>query len=69
MANKKILQILEEVESIIDQMNNLSYNNKEERQLLEAHESRLDLIYDDLEGKHEAQIKRKKNNSQPLKFH
>ena len=66
MKNKKVLSTLEEVESLVNQMNLLSYNNPQDRALLESHENRLDLIYDELSGKTEAIIQREKLNSQKL---
>ena len=66
MKNKKVLSTLEEVESLVNQMNLLSYDNPQDRALLESHENRLDLIYDELSGKTEAIIQREKLNSQKL---
>lgn len=66
MKTKKLLEMFEEADSIVNQMNLLSYNNPEDRALLESHENRLDLIHGELSGKPEATIKREKLNSQKL---
>lgn len=49
-SNQEISELLEEVDNICVQLNNLSYNNKDHRSLMDNHENKLDLIHKDLSG-------------------
>lgn len=49
-TNVELLALLEEVDTICVQLNSMSYNNKDHRKLMEDHENKLDVIYNDLSG-------------------
>lgn len=48
--NKELLSMCEELEEMCDQLNNMSYNNKDDRNSIDAHLNKLDLMYDNLNG-------------------
>lgn len=53
--NQQLLDLIDEVDQICTQLNSLSYNNKDHRKTMEAHENKLDLIHKDLSGDVSAQ--------------
>jgi len=54
-SNQQVLDLLNEVDQICVQLNSMSYNNKDHRELMEKHENKLDLIHKDLSGDASAQ--------------
>jgi hypothetical protein len=50
MCNKKLLEMCDEVSVLVDQLNNLSYNYKDDRQAIDEKLNKFDLIYDAANG-------------------
>lgn len=59
-VSKNLLALIEEAESVIDQLNHMSYNKKEEQALIDSHLNKLDLVYELLNGNTASSLKLEK---------
>lgn len=59
-VSKNLLALIEEAESVIDQLNHMSYNKKEEQALIDSHLNKLDLVYESLNGNTASSLKLEK---------
>lgn len=61
MKKNELLDLCEEAQNIVDQINKLSYKDKEEDQLISSHLSQLENIEKVLSGDSQAVVARKIN--------